>query len=63
MDTKRCTAVRLGVIYDSKATNRKQGGPLPRHTRIGSLDIIYDSQPAGIHKSTTTNRRKLLDFD
>ncbi len=23
---KKCVAVKLGVIYDSQATNRKQGG-------------------------------------
>jgi hypothetical protein len=32
----------LGVIYDSQATNRKQGGP------IGCLGVIYDSQLARI---------------
>jgi hypothetical protein len=25
-DHKKCIAIRLGVIYDSRATNRKQGG-------------------------------------
>jgi hypothetical protein len=34
MAIKKCVAVGLGVIYDSQATNRKQGGlpvraPLP----------------------------------
>jgi hypothetical protein len=51
----------LGVISDSQATNRKQEGlpvraPLPLHTPIGRLGVIYDSQPAGIHKNTIRNR-------
>ncbi len=28
MDVKKCVAMRLGVLYDSQATNRKQGGRL-----------------------------------
>jgi hypothetical protein len=30
---------------------------------IGRLGVIYDSQPAKIHKNTVTNRWKLLLFD
>jgi hypothetical protein len=57
----KCVAVRLEVIYDSQATNRKQIGlpfkaPLPCCTPIGRLGVTYDSQPAEIHKNTTTDR-------
>jgi hypothetical protein len=49
----------LGVIYDYQATNRKQGGlpvraPLPHRTPIGHLGVIYDSEPAEIHKLPQT---------
>jgi hypothetical protein len=52
MAIKRCTAVWLG---------RKQEGhpvraPLPYSTLIGRLGVIYDSQPAGIHKNTNTQK-------
>jgi hypothetical protein len=64
----------LGVIYDSQATNRKHGGlPMrtpPQRTAIVLLGVIYDSQPARIHKthhiqldaltSRLKNRPKLL---
>jgi hypothetical protein len=58
---KKCTAVRLEVIYDSQATNRKQGGlsvraPLPCHTPVGHLGVIYDSQLTEYTKNTTTNK-------
>jgi hypothetical protein len=51
--------MRMGVTYDSKATNRKQGGlpvraPLPHRIPIGRLGVIYNSQPSEIHKNTTT---------
>jgi hypothetical protein len=54
--------MRLGVIYDSQATNRKQGGlpvspPPPCRTPIVRLGVIYDSQPTGIHKNTTKKGR------
>jgi hypothetical protein len=58
--------MRLGVLYDSQATNRKQGGlpvrapPPPCRTPIGHLEVIYDSQPSRKHKNTTKNRGKLL---
>ncbi len=65
---KKCVAIRLGVIYDSQATNRKQGGlpvraPSPCCTPIGRLGVIYDSHRAGIHKNTPKVRRKLLFFE
>jgi hypothetical protein len=45
---KKCVAMWLGVIYDSQATNRRQGGlparaPLPRSSPAGRLGVIYDS--------------------
>jgi hypothetical protein len=45
---KKGVAMRLGVICDSQATMRKQGGlplraPLPCRTSIGRLEIIHDS--------------------
>jgi hypothetical protein len=60
--------MRLGVIYDSQATNWRQRGlpvraPTPRCTPIDCLGVLYDSQLAGIHKNTTKNRRKLLLSD
>jgi hypothetical protein len=57
MAIKKCVAVQLGVIYDSSATNRKQGelpvrAPLPPcHTPIGRPGVIQDSQPAEIRKT------------
>jgi hypothetical protein len=61
---KKCVVVRLGVMYDFQATKRKQKGPPvrapPCRIPIGHLGVIYDFQLAGIHKKTTTNRRKLL---
>jgi hypothetical protein len=63
MAIKKCIAVQLGLIYDSPATNWKQGGvplrvPLPHCTLIGRLGVICDSQVAKIHihVNTTTNR-------
>jgi hypothetical protein len=67
MAVKKCLAVRLGVINDSKATNRKLGG-LPAKTPsslcspIDRLGVIYDSDLARIYKNTTTNRWILLLF-
>jgi hypothetical protein len=56
---KKCITMWLGVTYDFQATNRKQGG-LPVRTHhprqriaIGRLGVVYDSQPAGIHKNTS----------
>jgi hypothetical protein len=53
---KKFVAVRLGVIYDSQASNKKWGG-LPARTStplwrnpIGRLGVVYDSQPARIQK-------------
>jgi hypothetical protein len=48
--------MRLGVIYDSQAINKKQRGlpvraPPLCHTPTGHLGVIYGSQPAGIHKT------------
>jgi hypothetical protein len=72
---KKSTAVWLGVICDSQVTNRKQKdsmwgpqfywspGSHPRHTPIGCLGVIYDSQPADIQKNTITNIWKLWHFD
>ncbi len=37
--------------------------PPPFAASFGRLGLIYDSQLAGIHKNTTTNRWKLLYFD
>jgi hypothetical protein len=34
--------------------------PSPPRTPSRRLGVIYDSQPAGIHKKTTTNRWMLL---
>jgi hypothetical protein len=68
MAITKCDVVRLWVINDSQATNRKQGGlpvrscPPSYHTPIGRLEIIYDPQPTGTHKNTTTNRCRLLLF-
>jgi hypothetical protein len=51
-----------GVIYNSQVTNKKQGGlPVrapftPRRIPIGCPGVIYNFQPAEIHKITTTNR-------
>ncbi len=61
MGLKKCSAMRLEVIYDSQVTNRKQGrllvrAPLSFSTPIGRLGVIYESQLAEIHKNTTTNR-------
>jgi hypothetical protein len=68
MAIKKCVAVRLEIIYDYQATNRKQGGlpvrvPSPCHTPFSHLDVIYDSQLAQIHKNTTTKRWKLFLFE
>jgi hypothetical protein len=68
MAIKKCVAVRLGVIYDAQATNRKQGGlpvspPPPCRTSIGRKGVIYDSQPAGMHKKTPPNKVETLTFD
>jgi hypothetical protein len=67
MDIKNGIAVRLGVTYGSRATNRKQGGlplraSLPHCTPIGRVGVIYDSQLVEIHKNTTTNRWKHLYY-
>ncbi len=67
MAIKKCIAVPLGVLYGSQATNRKQGGlpvraAFPRRTPIGHLGVMYDSQPAEIHKNTTINRWQALVF-
>jgi hypothetical protein len=64
MALKNYIVVRLGVIYDSQASNRKQGtpgeGPSPPTPLIGCLGVIYDSQPSRIHTNSTRNRWKLL---
>jgi hypothetical protein len=57
MAIQKCVVVQLGVIHDSQATNRKQGGlpfraPLPPPTPIHQLGVIYDPQPEEIHKNT-----------
>ncbi len=67
MAIKHCVTVRLGIICHFQLTNRKLGGlpvraPL-RCAPVGCVGVIYDSQPAKIHKNTTTNRWKLLLFD
>jgi hypothetical protein len=65
---KKCIAARLGVIYNSHATNRKQEGPPVRELpSLPALLLVgwesYDSGPTGMHKNTVTNRWKLLLFD
>ncbi len=55
MAIKKCIAMRLGVIYDSQMTNRKQRGLRVRdlksllhsYWRLG----VYDSQSAAMHKN------------
>jgi hypothetical protein len=67
MAIKKCVAMWLEVTYDSQVTNRKQVGipvraPLSRPPPIGRLGVIYDFQPAEIHKNTTTNMCYVLLF-
>jgi hypothetical protein len=68
MAISKCVAMRLGVIYDSQATIRKQGGlpvraPPPHRSPIGHRGVINDSQPVEIRKNTTTSKWKLLLLD
>ncbi len=66
MALKKVHSRVAGVIYDSQVTNRDDylwEPPFPCCTPIGLLGVIYDSQPAGMHTNTTTNRWKLLRFD
>jgi hypothetical protein len=59
---KKHTTVQLGVMYDSQATNRKQGGLPVRAILPAALllvtweSYVYDSQLAKTYKNTTTNR-------
>jgi hypothetical protein len=68
MTIKTCVAVWLGVMYDSQALNRKQGGlPVtaslpPQLHSYWSPQVIYDSQPARMHTNTAPKRWKLLLF-
>jgi hypothetical protein len=68
MAVKKYIAMWLGVTFDYQATDWKQGGlpvkaPLPCCTPIGCLGVIYNSQLAGMHKTTNINRWKHLHFD
>jgi hypothetical protein len=61
MSIKKCIAMWLGVLYDSQATNRKQGG-LSVRAALCTTWHSYWSQ-AGKNKDTATNKWKLLLFD
>ncbi len=58
---KKYVAMRLKVIYDSQATNRKQGGlpvtaPPPAALLLVAWESYITPQLARIHKKTNTKR-------
>ncbi len=56
MAIKKCVAVRKGVIYDSQATNRKQGG-LPVRASL-PLPYSYWSSESHIRLPAGRNTQK-----
>ncbi len=56
---KNCIAVQLGVLYDSQATNRKQGG-LPVRALASCPHSYWLS--AGMHKNTIGKSHKTTFF-
>jgi hypothetical protein len=45
MAIKKCIAVRLGVIFDSQATKRKQGG-LPVRAPLPTILLLFAWEPS-----------------
>jgi hypothetical protein len=66
MAIKKCIAARLGVIYDSQVTHRKQGGLSlrgPHPLLLVAWESYVTLSQLKIHKNTTANRWKLSLFD
>jgi hypothetical protein len=57
MAIKKCVAVQLGVIYDSQATNRKQGG-LPVRAPSPTA-LLLAARESNMLKYTKNNHKQV----